>query len=87
MASLDTILISFKGREFLAASVPNVFSGDNRKLLIGTRSLNIALYDDDKGNVDEKAKEIDEQIYAFIDDEFFSLSLEKFIEKVKVFLD
>ena len=86
MACLDTFSISFKGKECLAAYIPDVLNGDNRELLIGSHSLNVALYDDDKGYVDKEAKEIDEQIYAFIDDEFFFLSLEKFIEKVKVFL-
>ena len=87
MASIDTILISYKGKEFLGSFIPNVFTGDNRKLLIGSHSLNVAIYDDDKGYYDKEAREFDEQIYAFIDDEFFSLSLEKFIEKVKFFLD
>ena len=87
MTSLDTILIMFKGKEYSAAFIPDVFTGSNQKLLIGSHSLNVALYDDDKGYVDEEAREIDEQIYAFIDDNFFSLSVEKFIEYVKNLLD
>ena len=87
MASLDTILISYKDKEFLAAFIPDVFTGDNRKLLVGSHSLNVALYNDNKGYVDEEARDIDEQIYAFVDDEFFPLSLERFIEKVKTLLD
>lgn len=87
MASLDTISISYKGKAFPVAFIPNVFTSDNQILLIGSHSLNVALYDNDKGYVDEEAKEIDEQIYAFVDDELFSLSLEKFIDVVKVSLD
>lgn len=87
MASLDTISISYRGKEYSAAFIPNVFTCDNQMILIGSHSLNVALYDDDKGYVDEEARELDEHIYAFIDDEFFSLSLEKFIVKVKKYLD
>lgn len=87
MTNLDTIPISYKGKAYLAAFIPDIFTSDNHKLLIGSHSLNVALYDDEKGYVDEEAREIDEQIYAFIDDEFYSLSLEEFIEKVKMFLD
>ena len=87
MASLDTISISYRGKEYSAAFIPNVFTSDNQMILIGSHSLNIALYDDDRGYVDEEAREIDEQVYAFIDDDFFSLCLEKFIEKAKALLD
>ena len=87
MASLDTISISYRGKEYSAAFIPNIFTSDNQMILIGSHSLNVALYDDDKGYVDEEAKEIDEEIYAFIDDNFFFLSFEKFIEKAKASLD
>ena len=87
MVSLDTISISYRGKEYSAVFIPNVFTSDNQMILIGSHSLNVALYDDDKGYVDEEAREIDEQIYAYIDDDFFSLSLEKFIENAKALLD
>ncbi len=87
MASLDTISISYKGKAFPAAFIPNLFTRDDQLVLIGSHSLNVALYDDDKGYVDIEAQEIDEQIYAFVDDDFFSLSLEKFIENIQVMLD
>lgn len=87
MASLDTISITYKGKEYSSVFIPNVFTSDNQMILIGSHSLNVALYDDEKGYVDEEAGEIDEQVYAFIDDDFFSLSFEKFIEKVKASLD
>ena len=87
MASLDTISITYRGKEYSAAYIPNIVNSDNQIFLIGSHSLNIALYDDDKGYVDEEAREIDEQVYAYIDDSFFSLSLEKFIEKARNMLD
>ena len=87
MTSLDIIIISYKEKAFHAAFIPDIFTSEDQKLLIGSHSLNLALYDDDKGYIDEEAKIIDEQIYAFIDDEYFSLSSEEFIEKVKLFLD
>ncbi len=87
MTSLDPIIIMYKGKEYSAAFIPDVFTSSNQKLLIGSHSLNVALYDDDKGYVDEEARVIDEQIYSFIDDNFFSLSTEKFIVNVKELLD
>ena len=87
MANLGTISILYRGKEYSAAFIPNVFNTGNQTILIGSYSLNIALYNDDKGYVDEEAREIDEQIYAFIDDNFFSLSLEEFIENAKASLD
>lgn len=87
MTSLDTILITYKGKEYSAAFIPDVFTCGNQKLLIGSHSLNVALFDEDKGYFDEEARVIDEQIYSFIDDNFFSLSVEKFIENVKKLLD
>lgn len=87
MATLDTISISYKGKAYPATFIPDVFTSDNQKLLIGSHSLNVALYDEDKGYIDDEAREIDEQIYAFVDEAYFSLSLEKFIESVKVLLD
>ncbi len=87
MASLDTIIISYRGNDFSTAIIPDVFNCDNQKILIGSHSLNAALYDDEKGYADEEARAIDEQLYAYIDDEYFSLGLEKFIENVKILLD
>jgi len=87
MAYLDPISISYKGKDYSAAFIPDVFMSGNQCVLIGSHSLEVALYDDDIGYVDEIARKIDEQIYAFVGDDLFSLSLEDFIENVKVFLD
>ena len=53
MASLDTISISYRGKEYSAAIIPNVFTSDNQTILIGSHSLNVAIHDDDKGYVDD----------------------------------
>lgn len=87
MANLDTISIPYKGKYYLAAFIPDIFTGENQRLLIGSHSLDVALYDDNKGYFDDEARKIDEQIYAFVDDEYFSLSSEKFIDSAKVLLD
>ena len=87
MDCLDTISILYKGKSFPATFIPDVFTGDNQRLLIGSHSLDVALYDDDKGYADDEARVIDEQIYAFVNDDFFSLSLGDFIDTVKALLD
>ena len=87
MASLETISISYNGKDYTAAVIPDVFTSGDQSLLIGSNSLGVALYDDDRGYVGDTAREIDEQIYAFVDDELFALRLEEFIERIKVLLD
>ena len=87
MASLDTISIPYKGKDYTVAVIPDVFTSGNQSILIGSHSLGAALYDDGSGYVDDMAREIDEQIYAFVDDELFALRLEEFIVRIKVHLD
>ena len=87
MASLETISISYKGKDYTAAVIPDVFTSGNQNVLIGSHSLGVALYDDGKGYVDGEAREIDERIYAFVDDGLFALCLEEFIARVKALLD
>lgn len=87
MANLDTISISYKGKDYTAAVIPDIFTSGNQSVLIGSHSLGVALYDDDKGYIDGEAREIDERIYAFVDDELFALCLEEFIARIKVLLD
>ncbi|SDN97600.1 hypothetical protein SAMN04487900_10670 [Prevotella communis] len=79
--------IVYDGKEYLVADIPDVITGSESRLSIGSHSLNIALYDDVNGFQDGTAKEIDEQIYAYIDDEYFSLEDIEFLSKVKEFLD
>ena len=87
MANLDAISISYRGKDYTAAVIPDVFTSVYQSVLIGSHSLGAALYDDDRGYVDDTAREIDEKIYAFVDDELFALCLEEFIARIKVFLD
>ena len=87
MASLETISIAYNGKDYTAAVIPDVFMSGNQCIIIGSHSLGVALYDDDRGYYDDTARVIDEQIYAFADDELFALRLEEFIERIKVLLD
>ena len=87
MASLDTISISYKGKYYSVAVIPDVFTSGYQSVLIGSHSLGVDLYDDDRGYFDEMAREIDERIYAFVDDKLFALNLEEFISRIKVLLD
>ena len=69
------------------ADIPDVITGSESRLLIGSHSLNVALYDDEKGYQDITAETIDEQIYAYLDDQYFSLGDNAFLSKVKDLLD
>lgn len=79
--------IAYDGKEYLVADIPDVITGSASRLLIGSHSLNIALYDDEKGYKDNIAERIDEQIYAYLDDKLFSLDSNDFLSKVKELLD
>jgi hypothetical protein len=79
--------ISYKRKEYLVADIPDVITGSDSRLLIGSHSLNIALYDDENGYQDSTAVAIDEQIYAYLDNQYFALEENAFLSKVKEFLD
>ena len=85
MIKVNTIV--YDGKEYLVADIPDVITGSESRLLIGSHSLNIALYDDEKGYNDSTAKAIDEQIYAYLDDKYFSLEENEFLSRVKELLD
>lgn len=87
MAKLETDIVKYKGNDFVCAWIPDVLSKMYSTICIGCHSLNEALYNDEVGYIDNEARIIDERIYAFIDDEYFNLSFESFIEKVKMYLD
>ena len=87
MATLDIVLFTFHGKDYLAATIPDVFTESNEVLLIGSHSLGDALYNDNKGYIDEEARDIDERIYSYIDDKYFSLSHKDFLEKAMLYLD
>lgn len=79
--------ISYDGKEYLVADIPDVINGCEVSLLIGSHSLNIALYNDENGYQDGTAERIDEQIYAYLDDKYFLLEDHEFLSKVKELLD
>ena len=87
MAQLDVFKIEYQGIGYDASSIPDVFTDSGNEIIIGSHSLNLALYDDEKGWPDDEAVYIDEQIYAFIRDEYFHLRKEYFLEKVQKYLD
>ena len=79
--------IAYDGKEYLVADIPDIITGSESRLLIGSHSLNVALYDDETGYQDITAETIDEQIYAYLDDQYFSLGDNAFLSKVKDLLD
>ncbi len=79
--------IKYKGICYPIATIPNDFSGRKGYVTIGSEFLNKALFDEKKGYPDEEAIRIDEGIYAYMDDEYFTLSEKSFIEKAKRLLD
>ena len=79
--------IAYNGKEYLVADIPDVITGSEFRLLIGSHSLNNAIYDDGKGYQDSTAKAIDEQIYAYMDDKYYSFEDNEFLSKVKELLD
>lgn len=85
MIKVNTIV--YDGKEYLVADIPDVITGSENRLLIGSHSLNNVLYNDEIGYQDGTAQETDEQIYAYLDDEYFLLDDKKFLSKVKEFLD
>lgn len=85
MVKVNTIV--YDSKEYLVADIPDVITGSGSRLLIGPHSLNITLYNDENGYHDCTAKVIDEQIYAYLDDQYFSLEDNDFLSKVKGFLD
>ena len=87
MTKLETVSFVFNGKEFLVASIPDVIFNSDKRLLIGPHSMNVALYDDEKGYISNEAKYLDEQIYAYIDDVYFSLSYEQFLKNMLLYLD
>lgn len=84
---METDFVIFKEHCYPIATIPNFFSDYGDNVTIGADSLNKALYDDEKGYTDEEAQEIDESIYAYIDDACFQMDMQSFIKEVKLSLD
>ena len=87
MSDLKLEIVNYKGNNYIVSIIPNVFSCNTETVAIGTESLNRVIYDDKYGYPDEFARQIDEQIYAYVDDAFFKLNESAFITKVKAILD
>lgn len=87
MSRLEVFQISYRNRNYNAAIIPNVFTDNNERIIIGCHSLDSALFDVEKGYPDNEAQYIDESIYAFLDDEYFILSCEEFVKIAKKYLD
>jgi hypothetical protein len=79
--------VSYDGKDYLVADIPDVITDTKSRILIGSHALNASLYDDEKGYQDSTAEEIDEQIYAYMDDQYFLLDDNVFLSKVKELLD
>ena len=47
MVKINTI--SYGCKEYFVADIPDVISGSNSRLLIGSQALNVVLYDEEKG--------------------------------------
>lgn len=68
---LDCFNINYNCKTYPIAEIPDVFTQEeDHYLLIGSHSLDLALFHDIYGYPDETARAIDEKIYAFIDDVF-----------------
>lgn len=84
---MKTGFVTYKEQCYPIAEIPNYFSEFGDNVTIGSESLNKELYDDEKGYTDEEAQEIDESIYAYLDDNYFQLDMQSFIKEAKLSLD
>lgn len=87
MSQLEVFKIEYKGIKYDATCIPDVFTNTDYYPIIGSHSLDVALFDDIKGYPDEEARYIDEKIYGFVNDDYFQTSYEEFLSKVKKHLD
>ena len=88
MISLPTFTITYKQKEYPAVEIPNLFiNSPDEMIIIAAHSLNIELFDDENGYPDSEARYIDEQIYAFINDNYFKLGYNEFVKKARLLLD
>ena len=86
-AMVEVYALEYRDKEYLVADIPDVFTDSKGRVLIGSRTLNDAIFNDKKGYPDKTAEMIDEQIYAYLDDSFFSLKEKEFISVAKDLLD
>ena len=70
----------YKGRNYPIAIIPDEEIKMERKNCF-------ALYNEEEGYPDKEAEYLDEQIYAFMDEDYFNLSLDDFISVTKRYID
>ena len=87
MQKLNTIIVIYQGHNYQVIEIPDVITNEDRTIFIGPHSLHLALYNEEIGYTNETARKIDEQIYAYLDDNLFSLNYNDFIRNVKEYLD
>lgn len=87
MANLETQVYNYNGKDYVVAVIPDVFTNRDGLLKIGPLSLNSTLYDDELGYDSGRARSLDEQIYAYVDDSLFKHSYDVFIAEIKELLD
>ena len=83
MSKLETFEIEYKGNKYLATEVENVFEpGSDDTIILASSRLNDALVDKNGKFVDHEAEFVDERIFAFVDDKYFSFSREEFMQRI-----
>lgn len=88
MENLETQVYNYNGKDYVVAIIPDVITNkENGLLKIGPQSLNTTLYDDGLGYDSYRARSIDEQIYAYVDDSLFKHSYDDFIVEIKELID
>lgn len=88
MKKIETLTYNYNDKDYLVAVVPDIFTyRKGEQLKIGPSSLNSALYDDKLGYDSDRARSIDEQIYAYVDDNLFDCDIDLFTAEIKRILD
>ena len=83
MSKLETFEIEYKGNKYLATEVENVFDPEsNDTIILASSRLNDVLVDQNGKFVDHEAEFVDERIFAFVGDEYFSFTKEEFMERI-----
>ena len=83
MSKLETFEIEYKGNKYLATEVENIFDPDSDDtIVLASSRLNDVLVDKNGKFVDHEAEFVDERIFAFVDDKYFDLSKEEFLERI-----
>lgn len=88
MERLEMQTYNYQDKDYVVVLIPDIFTNRRNGLLkIGPQSLNSTLYDDELGYDSDRARSIDEQIYAYVDDTLFGRSFDVFLAEIKELLD